>query len=131
MSEITLEPVFINYVAGKFPDMKVMLAPDEYALGHDRLCGVTLTMQPLQGLRGFRAVLDLELFDADRTRLLNTCWEVLRSLYDGLDAGVFPQVSNLEVAQLPRLVSNPTSAQALKVAAFSVNLSGHVTGVRL
>lgn len=131
MSEIVLEPMFIAFIAEKFPEMKVMLAPDEYVLGHDRICGISCNMLPLQGLRGFRGVVDVDLFDVDRSRLIASCWQVLRALHDGFDNGVFPQLSSLEVTQLPHLVSNPTSAQSLKVATFTVNVSGHVPSPRL
>lgn len=124
-----LEPVFIAFLQEKFPDVKIMLAPDEYTMGGGRFAGLTCRMFPVQGTGGFQATLDVDVFDTDRTRLMETAYEMIRLLYVGHDEGRFPRVSFLEISALPTLVRNPTPTQAVKVASFAVDLAGHYCGV--
>lgn len=123
-----LEPVFIAFLQEKFPDMKIMLAPDEYTMGGGRFAGLTCRMLPVQGTSGFQATLDVDVFDIDRTRLMETAYEMIRLLYVGQNEGRFPHVSYLEVSSLPTLVRNPTPTQATRVASFAVDIAGHYRG---
>lgn len=117
----------IRVLEGMFPGVKVMLAPDSVSLAGDRLMTVRAAYFPVQGRRGVRAVVDVNVFDKDRSRLMGAARMALDGLEEACNQGKFQGYSSFTVVSLPTLTGNPTDARLLRTCGFSFTLTGHYT----
>lgn len=117
----------ISILKRMFHGVKVMLAPDSVALAGDRLMTVKASYFPVQGRRGVRVIVDVSVFDTDRTRLMESARDALDGLEEAFNRGEFHGYSSFSVVTLPTLTGNPTDARLLRTGSFSFTMTGHYT----
>lgn len=120
-----LDVELIRYVQHHFPQWTVQLAPDIVASGSRRLICIHATHEPLHGLLGRMSIVDVELYDPDRTLIMTTASDLIDVIDIGFTSGELPGVSSVKWVTLPTVVNNPSAAKSSAVCAFAFTCYSH------
>mgnify|MGYP000463587050 CR=1 FL=1 len=125
MQPVIVEHELMGVVRKYFPSYEVRFAPDKVEGGAVRLIAIRGTHTPIDGVRGRKSIVDIEVFDASAEGALSTADSVVACLEQAHMRGELPFISTLRMVTLPSLVESPTSALSMSVAAFSFMVVGH------
>lgn len=125
MQPVIVEHELMGVVRKYFPSYEVRFAPDKVEGGAVRLITIRGTHTPIDGVRGRKSIVDIEVFDASAEGALSTADSVVACLEQAHMRGELPFISTLRMVTLPSLVASPTPALSMSVAAFSFMVVGH------
>lgn len=126
---ISVEPAFISFLSGKFPEAKVSLGVGISSLDKDTVITVSsnavFPMGDTGKHRGAQWVVDFQVFNTSRSVAYKTAYSVLNLVEDAIDDGVFPDLAGWKIQTLPISVSHDYASQTHKLVSFALSIYGY------